>query len=281
MITARLRNLQEYQQHKKSNERIYNKIRKLEENLEKNNGREFRVKGFSYPAQCEVDFLVDYLYGNGVNINWRERVLCPVTNLNNRLRAAVHFIDFELDLTPQSNIYIAEQLTPLYSFLKAKYPAMIGSEFLGPAVSPAFVNTAGIRHEDATNLSFADNSLDCYLSFDCLEHIPDFDAAFRESFRVLKPGGALFWTVPFAMNDYANIIRATMAPDGTVTNILPPEYHGDPVNPDGGILCFQYFGWELFDRLRAIGFSDAYALTYWSDSLGYYNGDQLVFCAIK
>lgn len=281
MITARLRNLQEYQNHKRNNERIYRKIRKIEADLSSNGQRSFTVKGFSYPAQREVDFLVDYQYGNGVDINWRERVVCPITQLNNRIRASVHFIDFELDLNQNSKIYIGEQLTSLYVYLKNKYPGIIGSEYLGPDVAPGSVNERGIRHEDATRLTFKDNELDAYLNFDCLEHIPDYEAAFKECYRVLKPGGAFFWTVPFAINDQKNVIRATVNADGTINHIMPPEYHGDPVNPEGGILCYQYFGWELFDYLRSIGFSDAYALTYWSDSLGYYNENQLVFCAIK
>ena len=44
-------------------------------------------------------------------------------------------------------------------------------------------------HQDATNLSFDDSEFKCVLSFDVLEHIPDYDAALRESYRVLKRGG--------------------------------------------------------------------------------------------
>ena len=62
---------------------------------------------------------------------------------------------------------------------------------------------------------------------------------------------------------------------------MEPEYHGDPLNPKKSILCYTHFGWEMLDQLKKIGFKDAYAITYWSDSLGYYSGDQLLFCAIK
>jgi len=37
----------------------------------------------------------------------------------------------------------------------------------------------------------------------------------------------------------------------------------------------------MFDQLRSIGFKDAYAITYWSDTLGYYNRDQFLFFAVK
>ncbi|WP_288251989.1 class I SAM-dependent methyltransferase [uncultured Hydrogenophaga sp.] len=42
---------------------------------------------------------------------------------------------------------------------------------------------------DATQLPFADNSLDCVYSFGVLHHIPEIDKVVREIYRVLKPGG--------------------------------------------------------------------------------------------
>ena len=280
-MTARLRTLDEYTRHRSDNARIYEKIGRLEETLARNNKREFTVKGFSYPAQKTVDFKVDYQYSDNMHINWRERVICPITGLNNRIRAAIHFIDFEIDLDSNSNIYIAEQVTPLYQYLKKKYSHLTGSEYLGPDARPGSVNEKGLRHENATGLSFADDSLDAYLTFDCLEHVPDYMAAFRDAYRVLKPGGVFCWSVPFANGDQENIIRAIVNADGSINHILPPEYHGDPVNADGGILCYQVFGWQMFDQLRSIGFKDAYAITYWSDTLGYYNRDQFLFFAVK
>ena len=281
MISARIRSLNEFIEHRNSNAHIYSRIQALEDELCRRHKKEFTVKGFSYPAQSEVNFLVDYLYSDNVHVNWRERVVCPKTNLNNRLRAAVHFIDFELAPKPDSKFYIAEQLTPLYSYLKKKYVHLTGSEYLGPEYEPGSVNKKGIRHEDATRLSFKDEEIDYYLTFECFEHIPDFLKGFRESYRILKKGGMMFWTVPFASNSHENIIRATMAEDGAITHHLEPEYHGDPVNPNKGILCYTHFGWEMFDQLKQIGFTDAYAITYWSDSLGYYGGGQVLFCAVK
>ena len=240
----------------------------------------FTIKGYSYPAQATVDFLVDYLYSDNVNINWRERLVCPVTQLNNRLRATVHFLDIELQVNADHNIYIAEQLTPLYNFLKRKYPQIVGSEYLGPDKLPGYVDKNGIRHEDATSLSFPNESLDLYLTFECLEHIPSFDKAFAEAFRVLKPGGKLFWSVPFTAESETNTIRAMVKSDGAIEHLLEPEYHGDPVHGDKGILCYQYFGWEMFDRLIKLGFSDVYAISFWSAELGYFS-EQFLFCATK
>lgn len=49
---------------------------------------------------------------------------------------------------------------------------------------------------DATALPLADGSLDLVVAFDVLEHLQDDDAAVREAFRVLRPGGHYLVAVP-------------------------------------------------------------------------------------
>jgi hypothetical protein len=63
--------------------------------------------------------------------------------------------------------------------------------------------------------------------------------------------------------------------------LLPPEYHGDPIN-SAGCLCFYHFGWDILSSLRAAGFGKAEALLYWSSDFGYLgNADQIIFLARK
>lgn len=238
------------------------------------------VHGYSYPAGRCVDFQVDFNLTAKERVTWRESLICPVTGLNNRLRASIHLMDIELAPYAEDKIFISEQVTPLYSFLKDRYPKLVGSEFLGDDAAPGSVNEQGIRHEDLTRLSFEDDSIDYILSFDCLEHFPDFELAFAECYRSLKPGGRLLWSIPFIGKSLKNVIRAKVE-SGTIRHILPPEYHGDPVNP-AGCLCFTHFGWEMLDQVRACGFSDAYALVYGSLEYCYLDtGFQIAFAAVK
>jgi hypothetical protein len=95
MIIHRLHSFKDYRRHVARMERIYSERRILERDLQKNHSRAFTVAGFSYPARQEVKFRADFAYSNGTDVNWREWLVCPVTGLNNRLRAAVHLADSE------------------------------------------------------------------------------------------------------------------------------------------------------------------------------------------
>ena len=48
-----------------------------------------------------------------------------------------------------------------------------------------------------TVIPLADRSVDSVIATELFEHLPDIDVVLREIARVLKPGGALFFTVPF------------------------------------------------------------------------------------
>ena len=135
---------------------------------------ETRINGYSYTAGAHVGFIVSPKRP----VNWRETLKCPQSNLINRVRASVHIMDTECAPYASDSIYIMEQKTSTYQFLKKQYPQLIGSEYLGDDVESGQVIN-GLRHEDATALSFADESLDHILSFDVFEHVPNYLSAFR------------------------------------------------------------------------------------------------------
>ncbi|HLV78805.1 MAG TPA: class I SAM-dependent methyltransferase [Chthonomonadaceae bacterium] len=62
-----------------------------------------------------------------------------------------------------------------------------------------FSRRRGLEHlagADAMRLPFASERFDAIVTMDVLEHLPDDRAALCEFYRVLKPGGRLFATVP-------------------------------------------------------------------------------------
>lgn len=240
--------------------------------------RPFTLRGYSYPAQREVDFECDFLYSSGYPaVNWRERVVCPITGLNNRLRAAIHLYDLFSNTLPGDPVFIMEQISPLHAYLKNANPGLIGAEYLGDAVPLGQTDERGIRNEDACRLTFADGSLKAILSFDILEHIYNYRQALAECHRALVPGGSLFLSVPFIQDSEDHLERATRSASGEIIHLEPPEYHGDPLNRDG-ILCYRHFGWRLLDELRQTGFSEAVVCIFNDLSLGHCTNQTIFYC---
>ena len=246
----------------------------------------FITRGYCYVCNKSVDFQTNFLYAlpdtNGrLKPNWREHLLCPDCGLNNRMRAAIHI--FEQECNPQlcDSIYLTEQKTPLYKWFTQNYSHVTGSEYLGSKIPYGLGDDqGGIRNETLTALTFADNQFNQIFSFDVFEHIPRYESALRECLRCLKPGGHLIFTVPFTRHSVQHVTRARIVLNGEVEHILPPEYHGDPLN-DKGVLCFYHFGWELLEQLRSMGFGVAAALLYWSTECGYLGQEQIIFKAKK
>ena len=176
--------------------------------------------------------------------------------------------------------FAAERITVSFPVLQQLLPDLTGSEYLGADHAPGSVTVidgTDVRHEDLTALTFPDGSFATIVTQDVFEHIPDYHAAFAECRRVLRAGGRLIFTIPFFPGAVTTEVRATVAPDGTVTHLLPAEIHGNPVGD--GSLCFQHFGWDLLDALRAAGFADAAAHAYWGPWQGHLGYPFFVFTA--
>ncbi|SDA21897.1 Glycosyltransferase involved in cell wall bisynthesis [Nitrosospira sp. Nsp18] len=246
----------------------------------------FLTPGFCCVCDRETEFFTSFMYSTSSTPdgrtmpNWREHMQCKHCALVNRMRAALNALHTLAPPSAESRIYLTEQITPMYRWLQARYPNMQGSEYLGSKHEPGAI-LDGIRHEDVMRLSFPNASFDRVLSFDVLEHLPDPKNALREIYRVLDKDGVFLFTVPFSSDSPTDIIRATLNEDGSIEHHLPAEYHDNPIDPEGGALCFRYFGWELLDELRKIGFNHARILAYWSEYQGYLWREQYLFIAHK
>lgn len=278
----KIRNQDEYLDHIARSSEYLAEIRRTENSLVPTNGRErFKVSGYSYTAGCEVDFSVGYEHAHADGtVNWREHLTCPKSSFNNRMRAAIHIFDSEIPAHKSDRIYISEQTTPIYRYFADRYDTVTGSEYLADLCPYGTSDYRGIRNEDMTNLTFQDKSFERVISLDCFEHIPDCLLAFRECSRTLTPRGKMLWSVPFVTTSSRNVVRARIVENGEIDHILEPEYHYNPLTKDG-CLCFTHFGWEMLDQVKEAGFSDAYAVMFWSAAFGYLGGEQLIFVAHK
>jgi hypothetical protein len=269
----KFRSKREFDEGSKQLRNLHEHVRRHQERLKPGE----RLRGYSVTAEKLVDFEIDWP-ADGSQPNWRETVRCPETRLINRLRGSYHAFRTLLPDAADARIYLTEAATPFYDFIKARHPGAVGSEYLAD-VPFGQVGARGIRSEDFTALTFDDAAFDLVMTFEVLEHVPDYRAALREAARVLRPGGVMLLTAPF-LNFDETLVRASIGADGEIVHHEPPDYHGDPINSDG-ILCYYWFGWSLMNELRAAGFADAYVGYYASREFGYLPPVQSVIVATR
>lgn len=142
---------------------------------------------------------------------------------------------------------------PLVAFLRREAATASLSEYVEGA-APGEVR-GGVRCEDVQHLSYADACFDLCTSTEVLEHVPSDADAFAELRRVLRPGGVLLFTVP--LGEQPSTRERARLWEGRVEHLQPPAYHGDPLRPGVGILCYRDYGRDIVDRLRAAGFDRA------------------------
>jgi GT2 family glycosyltransferase len=266
-------------------QREFSAIRDIEKRLiESANAEAFSVDGFCVPCDKTVPLLVDMQFG-GQRIggcwvpNWRERLVCPFCQMNNRQRLIATLMKRQIEQSCGAKVYFMEQVTPIYQWAVTTFPQhqIIGSEYLGYEYRSGEV-IKGIRHEDVMNMSFEDNSLDLIVSNDVFEHVSDPNKAFAECARVLRPGGVMLATMPFHSERDTSVVRAELVADG-VKYLLPPIFHANPVSAEGA-LVFTDFGWDVLDDLRGAGFKHTIVEVYADLNYGHICS-QLLFKAFK
>lgn len=229
--------------------------------------------GWCQPCDEPVALMLDWRNSDGEYVNFREHLHCPRCGLNNRQR----FVAQLARNWGRPPFYLYEQVTPFYTWAREHLPEVIGSEYLGHGVASG-TEIDGVRHEDALALSFENGSIGTIVSNDVFEHVPEIDASLAECHRVLRPDGLLLFSIPFFEDRVATRRRAELR-DGELVHLAEPDYHGNPVDPQGSLVFYEH-GWDMLDRLRAAGFDDARVIAYWSTYHGYLGGGlQMMFAA--
>ncbi len=241
-------------------------------------GNQVAANGFTEPLTGRHFGTADIFPYEG---NWREGLVAG--GMNSRMRAVLALIEEKVRDRYRHDVRIfgAEAVTPFALLLRGLFCRYLGSEYAKDEAAKAALFP--IQHQDLENLTLPTASFDLVTTNEVLEHVPNLDAALRELARVLVPSGWHVGTFPFAYNWPIGDVRARVV-NGCVVNLKPEERHGNPVDPDGGSLVFETPGWDIVERAKSAGFSEAHMRFVASSSRGYLTRDTIgvfVFCARK
>lgn len=153
------------------------------------------------------------------------------------------------------HVYELSARGPLFVYLRARARALTYSEYFSEVSRGEYHN--GIQCQDVEELTYQNDSFDICTSTEVFEHVAHDSKGFSELWRVLKPRGWLVFTVPLDLDASQTVERALCLPNGEIKHLLEPEYHGDPIKPNGRILAYRTYGVDILDRLRSAGFSAA------------------------
>jgi len=114
----------------------------------------------------------------------------------------------------------------------------------------------GVRSEDITKLTFSDSSFDLIISSDVLEHVFEYESAFAELFRVLKPGGYHIFTTPLSWPLPKLTVKRATERDGHIDHHLPPRFHVGGDNTPS--LVVTDFGRDILELLSGLEYNASF-----------------------
>lgn len=138
---------------------------------------------------------------------------------------------------------------PFSEFLQRNSKKYSGSHYYENIPRGEYFN--GYRSEDLSALTFGDNTFDLFITSDVFEHVLEPGAAFREIARVLKPGGAHIFVMPWYPELEHSRQRAVLK-DGKIVHLLEPVYHGNPISEQGSLVTNDW-GRDFCSFIQANG----------------------------
>lgn len=262
IINKEIRSLSEWNELVENhNSKILNKIGISKMNLRKR--KKIIIPGVCGVCGSQYGFLAPVEI-NQLN-SCREVLGCISCRRVRRERVILERIKHYYD-TGKQKIYMYEA-GGNYRLVKSYAKDAIGSEYISSDIrSGEIVN--GVLHEDAHNLSFADETFDVVVSRDVFEHISDVAKCLQEAFRVLRGGGICIVSIPWNPQVRESHQRAEIK-DGKIIYLDEPVYHWNPITQSMDSLVFWDYGWDFLDYMRRVGFRDAYIQAYYDKSRGY------------
>lgn len=150
-------------------------------------------------------------------------------------------------------IYNVESNGALHHYLR-HINNYVCSEYFGPYATFGKEKN-GVLNVDLMDIPFDENTFDLIVSTEVFEHIPNPYKAFDEIYRILKKGGSHIFTVPYYDERENDEVRSILNEKNEIVHLLEPEFHGDPIRKEEGILVYTIFAKEMIQKLEKIGYT--------------------------
>lgn len=181
--------------------------------------------------------------------NWlRESYRCAFCHSSPRQRALIKVLNDNVPEWKQKRIHESSPSGAVHRMLK-KYCADYTYSFFYEDKELGKTISAGCTNQNLENLKFEDNSFDIFITQDVFEHINNPFAAFKEIYRVLKPGGVHIFTVPIDSPLKRTVPRISIE-NGIRKPILPEVYHGNPIDKENGSLVTYDWGNDICELIE-------------------------------
>jgi SAM-dependent methyltransferase len=194
----------------------------------------------------------------------RDHYLCSKCGCIPRERALMHCIE---TFSPAWKTYAIYEPAPILRGTSLRLQRQARS-YVASQCDPDYplgaLHPAGFLNQDLERLTFADSSFDLVVTQDVCEHIFQPEQAFAQIARVLKKGGAHVFTVPLINKQAPSAITAQRHADGSVSHLITPEYHGNPISNQGSLVT-RHWGYDISDFI--LKHSGLYTTVYYFDRL--------------
>jgi len=127
----------------------------------------------------------------------------------------------------------------------------------------------GFRNEDLENQTFGDDTFDCVITMDVMEHVFHPERVYSEVYRTLKPGGYYLHTFPIRKHLVEASKRlAEIKPDGSINHLTTkPEYHHNPIVQKGSLVTYDY-GYDISRQIAQWAPFDVRIARFWDQTHG-------------
>jgi SAM-dependent methyltransferase len=137
-------------------------------------------------------------------------------------------------------------------YLKANFEHIFESEFFSDKEPGSIID--GILNQDVQSLTFQNSSLDLITSNQVFEHVPNDVKGYQECYRVLRPGGALIFSVPLYSSHQTKKLAEIV--EGDLVFHEEPEYHDSRLGgPKSALTFWRHSKNDICSRVSSAGFN--------------------------